>query len=81
MGYTLELQNVTYKDSGIYICEGTLNSNGEAFRAQSELLVGGKLQKNSYSEYNIYIFHFLDVTFYCICFKSYVKGVVYPFLC
>ena len=38
----LVLKNVMEKDSGYYICEGTLDDRGRTFRAASELMVGSK---------------------------------------
>ena len=38
----LVLNNVMEKDSGYYICEGTVDDSGRTFRAASEVLVGSK---------------------------------------
>ena len=38
----LLLKKVVEKDSGHYVCEGTLESGNETFKASSELLVGGE---------------------------------------
>lgn len=37
----LALLTVTEKDSGYYICQGTVNSLGETFKAAAEVLIGG----------------------------------------
>ena len=37
----LIIENITEKDSGIYQCKGKLRKT-KSFKAQSELLVGGK---------------------------------------
>ena len=39
---TLVLNNIRERDSGIYICNGTMEGE-EEFIASSEVLVGGKL--------------------------------------
>ena len=39
--HILVIENVVGKDTGNYVCEGTLES-GQNFTASSELLVGGK---------------------------------------
>ena len=41
-GHQVILSRVTERDSGIYICLGSLNTN-MTFIAQSELVVGGKV--------------------------------------
>ena len=39
----IEIHKVTEKDSGKYICNGTINSSGDQFVATSQLLVARKL--------------------------------------
>ncbi len=46
--HTLIIEKLTEEDSGVYICRGTLNEEGQPFVASSELFVGGMCARNLY---------------------------------